>query len=428
MTLLFSRKTMALAPIMGPVTYPTGKGVSMDFGYTPEQEKLRREVQEFIAEHVTDDVLGELETAEEGGRGVHYRELIRQVAERKWIGISWPKEYGGQGGSRIEQYIVEEEFARAGVAVGGAGSGAPAILAAGTEEQKQEFIPGLISGEVIFALGFTEPQAGADLAGLQCRAVRDGDEYVINGQKMYTSAAHYATHVYLMARTDPDAPRHRGISIFLVPMDAPGITVRPLWTIQSDPPAPLGTTYGMARTNETFFEDVRVPASAMLGEENMGWYVGAMGLNLDRVGASRYLISVRRDEDIVNWVKENEFGGHSPSEDPAVRDKLAELWTDAQVCRLMTMRSMSLVERGGNFTYEGSAEKVWAPEHGVKTTETITQILGPYATLLSSSEETIEDGVFAHNVMGAFQSGINHGSVQVMRDQMARRGLGMPRG
>ena len=258
--------------------------------------------------------------------------------------------------------------------------------------------------------------------------MRDGDEYVINGQKMYTSAAHYATHVYLMARTDPDAPRHRGISIFLVPMDTPGITVRPLWTIQSDPPAPLGTTYGMARTNETFFEDVRVPASMMLGEENAGWYVGAMGLNLDRVGASRYLISVRRDEDIVNWVKENDFGGHSPADDPAVRDKLAELWTEAQVCRLMTMRSMSLVERGGNFTYEGSAEKVWAPEHGVHTTETITQILGPYATLLSSSEEAIEEGLFAHNVMGAFQSGINHGSVQVMRDQMARRGLGMPRG
>ena len=166
-------------------------------------------------------------TAEEGGRGVHYRELVRKVAERNWIGISWPKEYGGQGGSRIEQYIVEEEFARVGVAVGGAGSGAPAILAAGTEEQKQEFIPGMINGDIIFALGFTEPQAGADLAGLQCRAVRDGDEYVINGQKMYTSAAHYATHIYLMARTDPDAPRHRGISIFLVPMDTPGITVRP---------------------------------------------------------------------------------------------------------------------------------------------------------------------------------------------------------
>ena len=400
----------------------------MDFGYTQEEENLRLKVLDFIAANVGQGLLDEMESGEDGGRGPEYRELVKKVADKGWIGISWPKEYGGQSGSRIDQYIVEEEFMRVGIGVGGAGSGAPAILAAGTEEQKEYFIPGMIRGEIIFALGFTEPQAGADLAGLQCRAVRDGDEYVINGQKMYTSAAHYASHIYMMCRTDPDAPRHRGISIFLVPMDTPGITVRPLWTIQNDPPAPPGTTYGMARTNETFFENVRIPASCLLGEENGGWYVGAMGLNLDRIGASRYLISVRRDEDIVNWVKENDFGGHSPAEDPAVRDKLAELWTEAQVCRLMTMRSMSLVNRGDTFTYEGSAEKVWAPEHGVHTTEAISQILGPYAQLLNGSPEAIEDGLYAHNLMGSFQSGINHGSVQIMRDQMARRGLGLPRG
>ena len=400
----------------------------MDFGYTQEEENLRLKVLDFIADNVSQGLLDEMESGEEGGRGPEYRKLVKKVADKGWIGISWPKEYGGQSGSRIDQYIVEEEFMRVGIGVGGAGSGAPAILAAGTEEQKEYFIPGMIRGEIIFALGFTEPQAGADLAGLQCRAVRDGDEYVINGQKMYTSAAHYASHIYMMCRTDPDAPRHRGISIFLVPMDTPGITVRPLWTIQNDPPAPPGTTYGMARTNETFFENVRIPASCLLGEENGGWYVGAMGLNLDRIGASRYLISVRRDEDIVNWVKENDFGGHSPAEDPAVRDKLAELWTEAQVCRLMTMRSMSLVNRGDTFTYEGSAEKVWAPEHGVHTTEAISQILGPYAQLLNGSPEAIEDGLYAHNLMGSFQSGINHGSVQIMRDQMARRGLGLPRG
>jgi alkylation response protein AidB-like acyl-CoA dehydrogenase len=400
----------------------------MDFAYTPEQEALRQEVQQFIEDNVTPEILAEVEESGLRSRGPLTRELYQKIAERGWIGISWPKEYGGQGGSRIDQYIVEEEFGRIGIEVGGAGSGAPAILAAGTEEQKKYFLPGLIKGEISFALGFTEPQAGADLAGLQCRAVRDGDEYVINGQKMYTTRAHSATHIYLMARTDPDAPRHRGISIFLVPMDTPGITVRPLWTIQNDPPAPRGTTYGDRRTNEVFFEDVQVPASCMLGEENTGWYVGAMGLNLDRVGAARYLISVQRDEDIINWVKEHDLDGYGPAQDPAVRDRLAELWIEAQVCRLMTMRSMSLVERGGNFTYEGSAEKVWAPEHGVKTTETIAQILGAYGQLLNGSEDAIESGVFAHNLMGAFQSGINHGSVQVMRDQVARRGLGMPRG
>ena len=400
----------------------------MNFAYTPEQEILRDEVRQFIAENVTSEILAEVEESGVRSRGPKTREMYQKIAGKGWIGISWPKEYGGQGGSRIDQYIIEEEFGRIGVEVGGAGSGAPAILAAGTEEQKKYFLPGLIKGEISFALGFTEPQAGADLAGLQCRAVRDGDEFVINGQKMYTTRAHSGSHIYLMARTDPEAPRHKGISIFLVPMETPGITVRPLWTIQNDPPAPRRTTYGDRRTNEVFFEDVHVPASCMLGEENSGWYVGALGLNLDRVGASRYLLSVQRDEDIINWVKENDMGGYGPSHDPAVRDRLAELWIEAQVCRLMTMRSMSLVESGGTFTYEGSAEKVWAPEHGVKTTETIAQILGSYGQLLSSSEDNIEGGVFAHNLMGAFQSGINHGSAQVMRDQVARRGLGMPRG
>ncbi|MGZ5125511.1 MAG: acyl-CoA dehydrogenase family protein, partial [Burkholderiales bacterium] len=171
-----------------------------------------------------------------------------------------------------------------------------------------------------------------------------------------------------------------------------------------------------------------VHKSALLGQENKGWRVGSMGLNLDRVGAARYLISVRRDEDIINWIKESGgLGDYSPADDPAIRDKLAELWTEAQVSRLMTMRSMSIVERGGNFSYEGSAEKVWAPEHGVKTTESITQMLGPYAQLLNGSPRAIRSGLFAHNVLGAFQSGINHGSVQVMRDQVARRGLGLPR-
>jgi 3-oxocholest-4-en-26-oyl-CoA dehydrogenase alpha subunit len=408
----------------------------MDFGFTPQQEALRREVRDFIAEHVTAQVINEMEGHNEGllgvtrgtSRGPAVRELFDKIQARGWLGISYPKEYGGQGGDRITQYIVEEEFARANVNVATAGSSAPAILAAGTEEQKRYFIPRLLTGEFSFAQGFTEPRGGADLASLQCRAVRDGDYYVINGQKMYTSGAHYCTHLYLMARTDPDAPKHDGISVFLIPLDTPGITVRPLKTIQNDPKAPTRTTYGQSRTNETFFDDVRVHRSALLGEENKGWYIGAKGLNLDRVGAARYLISVMRDEDIVNWVKENRFDGYTPAENPAMRDKIAELWIEAQVCRLMTMRSMSIVEHGGHFTYEGSAEKVWSPEHGIKCSEAISQMLGAYGQLLNGSPRAIDKGIFAHQVLGAFQSGINHGSVQVMRDQIARRGLKMPRG
>ncbi|MBI4081308.1 MAG: acyl-CoA dehydrogenase family protein [Candidatus Lambdaproteobacteria bacterium] len=412
----------------------------MNFGFSPEQEALRKEVLAFIKENLTPGVIAEVEGEEQevsageesagrkglARRGPHLSELYRRIGARGWLGITYPKEYGGQGGDRISQYIVEEEFARVGIRVGLVGSGAPAILAAGTEEQKRDFIPRLISGEYSFALGFTEPHAGADLANLRCRAVRDGDEYVINGQKIYTTAAHVATHIYLMARTNTEVPKHDGISIFIFPMDTAGITVRPLVTIQNNPKAPVGTTYGAARTNEVFFDNVRVPKSALLGGENKGWRVGSTGLNLDRVGASRYLISVRRDEDIVNWLKENRHEGNSLGDDPAIRDKIAEMWIEAQVCRLMTMRSMSIVERGGNFTYEGSAEKVWAPEHGTRITEAITQMLGPYGQLMNGSPRTIEKGIFGHNVLGSFQSGINHGSVQIMRDQVARRGLGLP--
>ena len=293
-------------------------------------------------------------------------------------------------------------------------------MAAGTEEQKNYFIPGIINGDINFCQGFTEPSGGADLASLQCRAVLDGDDFIVNGQKIYTSGAHAATHVYLMVRTDPEAPKHRGISILLVPMDTPGITIRPLYSIQNDPPAPMGTTYGHKKTNETFYENVRVSKSALLGEINMGWYVGAMGLNLDRVGASRYLLSVRRDEDIINWMKNKKLGEYDIRENEAIRDKTAEMWIEAQVCRLMTMRSMSIVEHGGNFSY--------APEHGVRATESYVQMLGPYGQLLNTSANTISSGIFAHNLLGAFQSGINHGSVQIMRDQVGRRGLGLPRG
>jgi alkylation response protein AidB-like acyl-CoA dehydrogenase len=402
----------------------------MDFAYTPEQEALRKEVRAFIAENVTEEVLAERGSSESNsarGDTGPMKELYDKIHARGWLGITYPKEYGGQGGDRMTQYIVEEEFTRLDIPVGMGGSGAPAIMAAGTEEQKQYYIPGLIKREISFALGFTEPHAGADLASLQCRAVREGNGWVINGQKMYTSSAHVSTHIYLMARTDPDAAKHHGISIFLFPMDTPGITVRPLWTMQNDPPAPVGTTYGHQRTNETFFDDVHIPADSLLGEENEGWRVGSMGLNLDRVGAARYLISVRRDEDIVNFVKSNSFDGYSPANDPAMRDKIAELWIEAQVCRLMTMRSMSIVNHGGGFTYEGSAEKTWAPEHGVHTSESIAQMLGPYGQLLNGSPHAVESGIFAHNLQGAFQSGINHGSTQVMRDQVARRGLEMPR-
>ena len=399
----------------------------MEFEFTPQQKQLRLDVQAFIAENMTDVLRAELKH-DARGSGPEGDAFFKKIMARGWTAVSWPKEYGGQGGSPMDQFIIEEEFQRVGYKrIGGGGTGAPAILASGTEEQKRHFVPATIKGEISFSQGYSEPGCGTDLAGIQCRAIRTGDTYVVNGQKIYTTSAHACTHIFLMVRTDPQSVRQAGLSILLVPIDTPGITVRPLWTIQNEPRAPERTTYGEPRTNEVFLDNVVVPASALLGEEGDGWAVARRGLNLDRVGAWRYLISVMRDEDIVNWLKQDEPRNASLRHDPRVRDKVAELWIEGQVARLMTMRSMSISQRGLPFSYEGAAEKVWAPEHGVRATEAISQILGPAAQLLNGSPDAIEDGLFAHNLLGAFQSTVNHGSVQVMRDQIARNGLGMPR-
>ncbi len=390
----------------------------MNFGFAPENERFREEVRQFIADNVTPAVREEMQGRREEGPGPLMQELFRKLGAKGWIGMSWPKEYGGQDADRVNQYIFEEELTRAGVnlVINNILEQAPVIMAVGTEEQKKYFIPGLIKGDIRFALGYTEPSAGADLASLKTRAVEDGDYFVINGQKMFTSNAHWVSHIYLMARTDPDAPKHRGISILLVPMNTPGITVRPLLTI------------AMGRTNEVFFDDVRGPRTALLGEKNQGWYVGSMGLNLGRAGAGRYVGYVSPFEQAVRFVKENQIYGHSLAEDPAIVDKLAEMYCDAQATRMFTMRSLSFSKRGAaNPTYEISSEKIWGPDFAIRSTEVINQILGPYGQLWKGSELAPDDGEFARRFLAAMMTSVGHGSVEVMRDAIARRGLGLPR-
>lgn len=389
----------------------------MDFGYTPENEAFRQEVRQFLAEHVTPALRAELDKGRREGLGPLTRELFLKLGRQGWIGMSWPQEHGGQGRDPVDQYIFEEEIVRAKVPldIGNIIEQAPAISMAGTEAQKTYFLPRITRGEVIFALGYTEPSGGTDLASLKTRAVEEDDGFVINGQKVFTSGAHYATHIYLLARTDPGLPKHQGLSIFLIPMDTPGITVRPLWTLTG------------GRTNEVFLEDVRVPGTALLGEKNRGWHIASAALNLGRAGARRYYTYVAAFESIVRFVKEQKVGGRSLADDPAVRDKLAELYCEAQVCRLFTLRSLSMVRRGINPSYEVSSEKVWGPDFHVKSTEIITQILGPYAQLWEGSPLAPDGGEFAKQYVGAMVSTFGHGSVQVMRDAIARRGLGLPR-
>ena len=388
----------------------------MDFGFSEENEQFRGEIRAFLEENVTPEILAEMREAAAGaGIGPLTRDLILKIGDNGWIGMSWPEEYGGRSADAIDQYIFEEELARARVPLnlGNFIEQAPAIMNAGTEEQKRYFLPRMVRGEVTFALGYSEPSGGTDLAALKTRAAEDEDGFVINGQKVFTSRAESSSHIYLMARTNPNAPKHKGISILLVPMDTPGITVRPLWTLPG------------GRTNEVFFEDVRVPKEALLGEKNEGWYIGASALNLGRAGARRYCIYVEPFEDLLDYLL-NDEDGREIAEDPIVQDKIAELYCGARVARLFTMRSLSMVRRGENPPYEISSEKVWGPEFQVRTTEAASQILGDYYQLWDGGLAP-RDGKFPRQYVSAMVSTFGHGSTQVMRTAIARRGLGLPR-
>lgn len=388
----------------------------MDFGFSEENERFRAEIRAFIAAHVTPEIVQEMHEAAAGaGIGPLTKELILKIGDKGWIGMSWPEEYGGRNADLIDQYIFEEELARARVPLnlGNFIEQAPAIMNAGTEEQKAYFLPRLVRGEVTFALGYSEPSGGTDLAALKTRAVEDEDGFLINGQKVFTTRAEQSSHIYLMARTDPDAPKHRGISIFLVPMDTPGITVHPLWTLPG------------GRTNEVFLEDVRVPKTALLGEKNKGWYIGASALNLGRAGARRYSIYVSPFEDLLRFLTEDELGREMAKE-PVVQDRVAELYCEARVARLFTMRSLSMVRRGQNPPYEISSEKIWGPEFQVRATEAASQIMGDLHQLWDA-DAAPGGGSFPRQYVSAMVSTFGHGSTQVMRTAIARRGLGLPK-
>lgn len=400
----------------------------MEFAYKPEEEAFRAEIKKFIDENVTPEII-----AEQSGEGRRGEErampltaaLREKMADRGWIGLAVPEEYGGHGGDLTMQYVMDEEFSKIGVSTAGnfGGSTYGSIMRHGTDEQKNYFLPRMLSGEISFGLGYTEPSGGADLASLQTRAVRDGDDWVINGQKMYGGSPGN-THFYLLARTDPNVEKHRGISVFLVPMDTPGVTFRPLRMMKS---RAHRFAYGSPYHGETFFEDVRVPATALLGEENNGWFLARTGLYIDRIGISRFRLATLRTDHIIDYVKDNDFDGYSPREDPVIRDRLAELWIERQMYRLMTMRSLQMVKRDMPILHESPAEKVWGPEHNVKAIETIAQILGPYMQLEHGEEAPLE-GEFGDHIMSAWVIPVNHGSVHIMRDQIARRPLGLPRG
>lgn len=387
----------------------------MDFSFSPEQQAFERQVRRFVDENLTPELRAEVER-EQFSIGPLGKQFLKLMGRQGWLGVGWPREYGGQGRGAIEQWLFLEEMAAENLPTGALtlSSAGPTLMRVGSEQLKSEYLPKILSGEVEFAIGYTEPNAGSDLASLVTQAVREGDSYLINGRKKYTSAAHHSTHIWLLARTDPDAPKHRGISILIVPIDAPGVTIRPLYTMGSE------------RSNEVFFEDVRIPAANLVGEENRGWYYVSMALDFERLMPHRR--TQRFLNNLIDYAKNTAVNGQPLSKDPRVRKTLAQLAVDLEVARLLSLRSAWMIECGQVPNAEASILKVWLTELNERIARAAQDIMGPYASVRENDALAPAEGRLEKLYRGFPMNKFAGGTNQVMRNIIAQRGLAMPRG
>ena len=389
----------------------------MDFRFTPEQEQFREHVRAFIRDEVPPEMVAEIQAAADGSASDAGREFKRLLGQKGLLGISWPEEYGGGGKPLLYQFILTEELGYHGLPYGGLSltSVGPTLFRAGTEGQRQQYLGGILSGEYEFALGYSEPSAGTDLGSLQTRAVADGDDYVINGQKIYTSAAHYSTHIWLAARTDANEPKHRGVSLMIVPLDSPGITIRPLWTM------------GDGRTNEVFFEDVRIPRDNLVGEENRGFYVVAMALDYERAAVAPISPLQRSLDELSRFTRDTSRNGAPLAEDPVVRRKLAELAVEVDVLRLFSYRNAWMIENELVPTKEASIAKVWSSELAQRMSAVALEIMGPRGQLKGGSKWAYLQGRFERMYRQTPLMRFGAGANEIQRNIIAQRGLGLPR-
>lgn len=383
----------------------------MDFAFTPEQEQFRREIREFIEKELPEESLAIKEDNWIHGFSPRFS---RKLAQKGWIGLTWPKEYGGQEKSYLDRLIFTEELLRYGAPVMAHWFGdrqvGPALLAHGTEEQKQEFLPKIVKAEISFCLGQSEPEAGSDLASLQTRAIEDEEGFIINGQKVWTSVAQWADYGYFVFRTDPNAPKHRGISEFIIPMKLPGVTVNPLTEI-------TGEKY----LNEVFFDNVRAPKTALIGQKNHGWYQIMSQLDYERSGMERVMSNHPLFRDLVQMAKETGLG-----KQPMIRNKLAELEIDFEVGRLLCYRVAWLLSQGKVPNYEAAMAKAYGTEFEQRLANVATLFLGLYGQLMPGSKRAPLMGRAARNYLYCRGYTLQGGTSEILRNIVALRGLGLP--
>jgi alkylation response protein AidB-like acyl-CoA dehydrogenase len=389
----------------------------MHISYSPEQEKLRARLRAYFAKLMSPQLRDALNPFEgEYGDSTAYRDVVRQLGRDGWLTLSWPAEYGGGGGSMLDQLIFTDEAAVAGVPVPflTINTVGPTIMRFGTPAQREHYLPRIAAGEIHFAIGYSEPEAGTDLASLRTRAVRDGDGYLINGQKMWTSLIQHADYVWLACRTDPDAPRHKGLSILVVPTDAPGFS----WT-------PVRTVAGPG-TSATYYSDVRVPASALIGGENQGWPLITNQLNHERVALTSAAPVRSALREVCDWARTTRLADGRPVIDQEwVQLNLARVHAKAEFLKLYNWRFAAEASRSP-VPAAASATKVFGTEFAIEAYRLLMEVLGANAYVRQGSRGAVLRGRVERMHRASLILTFGGGTNEVQRDIIATTALGLP--
>ncbi len=387
----------------------------MELDFTPEQKAFRDELRAYFARLMTPSLVEELRSDSEGG-GPLFRAAMKQMGRDGLLGVGWPREHGGQGRTPIEQFIFADEIQTAGFPLPflTLNTVGPTLRHYGTEAQKAFFLPKILAGELFIAIGYSEPGAGTDLASLQTTAVRDGGEWVINGQKMWTSLAGYSDYVWLAARTDPSKSKHRGLSMFMVPTTAKGYSRQPIRTV------------GGVVTNATFYDGVRVPADALIGGENNGWALITGQLNHERISLMSVGPLRRNLRELTAWARETQVDGAPLIEKPWVRENLARVYAKVQTLRLMNWKQAWAAQAGQPNLADASAIKVYGSELNLEAYRLLMEITNARAGLGSDSPGAVLQG----RIESAYRNGLiltfGGGTNEVQRDIVAMAGMGLP--
>ena len=390
----------------------------MEFYFTEEQERFRQEVIQFLEDELQQ---GNFEVHCDAWMGGYSPEFSRKMGERGWIGLCWPKECYGQGKSYMDRMVLTEEIVRYGAPAAAHWFAdrqmGPSIIRHGTDEQKEFYLPRIARGEIVFGIGMSEPEAGCDLASLRTKAVEDGDNYVLNGQKVWTSGAHFIDYLYLIARTDPDVPKHKGISEFIVDMKLPGIEVRPLIDMT-----------GGHHYNEVFLDNVQVPKSCLVGEINRGWYQIAQQLDYERSGVERLMTNYPLLQDLIKYTKQTEQGGEPLSKQATIRNSIADLTVRYEVGRMLTYRVAWVLDQGRLPTTEAALAKAYCTEFEQQLAHVATMIPGLYGQLRQGSKDLPPAFRESPSESYLFSPGytIQGGTSEILRNIVAMRGLELP--